>query len=95
MSFLNRVAIIVLLSGASQPQTPGATPSSSNQRSLVVLYGGKNDGGTRHQIGAVSYPDGKFRTITNDTNHYVGLSLSAGADGLVSVVSKTTATIEV
>jgi serine/threonine protein kinase len=68
---------------------------TSNQRSLVLLYGGKNDGGTRHQIGAVSYPDGKFRTITNDTNHYVGLSLSANADGLVSVVGKTTATIEV
>jgi Tol biopolymer transport system component len=42
---------------------------SSNQRSLLLLYGGKNDGGTLHQIGAVSYPDGKFRTITNDTNH--------------------------
>ena len=68
---------------------------SSNQRSLLLLYGGKSDGGTRRQIGAVSYPDGKFRTITNDTNHYVGLSLSANADGLVSVVGKTTATIEV
>jgi serine/threonine protein kinase len=68
---------------------------SSDQRSLVLLYGAKNDGGTRHQIGTVSYPDGKFRTITNDTNHYVGLSLSGDAAGLVSVVSKTTATIEV
>jgi len=68
---------------------------SSNQRSLLLLYGAKSDGGTRHQIGAVSYPDGKFHTITNDTNHYVGLSLSADADGLVSVVGKTTATIEV
>jgi eukaryotic-like serine/threonine-protein kinase len=68
---------------------------SSDQRSLLLLYGAKNDGGTRHQIGAVSYPDGKFRTITNDTNHYVGLSLSADASGLVSVVGKTTATIEV
>jgi eukaryotic-like serine/threonine-protein kinase len=68
---------------------------SSQQRSLLLLYGAKSDGGTRHQIGAVSYPDGKFRTITNDTNHYVGLSLSGDADGLVSVVGKTTATIEV
>ena len=68
---------------------------SSDQRSLLLLYGAKNDGGTRHQIGAVSYPDGKFRTVTNDTNHYVGLSLSADAGGLVSAVGKTTATIEV
>ena len=67
---------------------------SSDQRSLLLLYGAKNDGGTRHQIGAVSYPDGKFRTITNDTNHYVGLSLSADAGALVSVVGKMTATIE-
>ena len=68
---------------------------SSNERSLLLLYGARSDGGTRRQIGAMSYPDGKFRTITNDTNHYVGLSLSADTGGLVSVVSKTTATIEV
>jgi len=68
---------------------------SSNQRSLVLLYGAKSDGTTRHQIGAVSYPEGKFRTITNDTNHYVGLSLSAAASELVSVVGRTTATLEV
>jgi Tol biopolymer transport system component len=68
---------------------------SSDERSLLLLYGSKIDGGARRQIGAVSYPDGKFRTITNDTNNYVGLNLSSKADGLVSVVGKTTATIEV
>ena len=68
---------------------------SSDQRSVLLLYDAKTDGATHHQIGAVSYPDGEFRTITNDTNHYVGLSLSADASGLVSVVGKTTATIEV
>ena len=63
--------------------------------SAVLPMNAMSVGPPNPMIGAVSYPDGKFRTITNDTNHYVGLSLSANADGLVSVVGKTTATIEV
>jgi eukaryotic-like serine/threonine-protein kinase len=68
---------------------------SSDQRSLLLLYAAKSTGLSRRQIGAVSYPAGGFRTITNDTNHYVDLRLSASTRSLVSVVSKTTATIEV
>ena len=68
---------------------------SSDQRSLLVLFGAKSGGLTRRQIGAVSYPGGKFRTVTNDTNHYVGLGLSSREGALVSVVSKTIAAIEV
>jgi Tol biopolymer transport system component len=68
---------------------------SSDQRSLLVLFGAKSGGLTRRQIGAVSYPGGKFRTVTNDTNHYVGLNLSSSVGGLVSVVSKTITAIEV
>jgi eukaryotic-like serine/threonine-protein kinase len=68
---------------------------SSDQRSLLVLFGAKSGGLMRRQIGAVSYPGGKFRTVTNDTNHYVGLNLSSRVGRLVSVVSKTIAAIEV
>ena len=68
---------------------------SSDQRSVLLLYAATSGGLSRRQIGAVSYPGGVFRTITNDTNHYVDLHLSADARSLVSVVSRTTATIEV
>ena len=67
---------------------------SSDQRSLLVLYAAKSGGLSRRQIGAVSYPAGAFRTITNDTNHYVDLRFSPTARSLVSAVSKTTASIE-
>ena len=68
---------------------------SMDQRGLVLLYAAKSGGLSRRQIGAVSYPDGIFRTVTNDTNHYVDLRLSGDARSLVSVVSKTTATVAV
>ena len=68
---------------------------SSDQRRVLLLYGSRGDGFSRWQIGGVSYPEGVFRTITNDTNHYATLQFSAAAASLVSVVSKTTTTIEV
>jgi hypothetical protein len=40
-------------------------------------------------------PAGTFRTVTNDTNHYVNLHLSEDARSLVSLVSRTTASIDV
>ena len=66
---------------------------SPDQRSLVLLYA-KNEFAS-YQIGAVSYPDGVFRTITNDTNNYSDLRLSADARSMVSIVRKVTATIAV
>lgn len=68
---------------------------SSDERSLMLLFAAKSAGLTRRQIGAVSYPSGTFRTVTKDTNHYVGLNVSATGRDLVSVVSKTRATIEI
>ncbi|HTS58407.1 MAG TPA: hypothetical protein VMH03_12725 [Terriglobales bacterium] len=43
-----------------------------------------DDGG---QIGFVSYPKGEFHSITNDTNNYAGLSLSADGKALVTVLN--------
>jgi serine/threonine protein kinase len=70
---------------------------SADQRSVLLLHTPRDegDGVVRTQIGAVSYPDGAFRTITNDTNRYGGLSLSADAGSLVSVVSKSTSILAV
>ena len=67
---------------------------SSDQRSVLLLYAPKSGGLTRRQIGAVSYPTGGFRTITNDTNDYVDLRLSGDGHSLVSVLSKTTHSLE-
>ncbi len=40
----------------------------------------------RDQIGFVSYPKGEFHTVSNDTNEYIGISLSADGKSLVSVL---------
>jgi Tol biopolymer transport system component/predicted Ser/Thr protein kinase len=66
-----------------------------DQRSLLVLYNPRQAGLGPPQIGAVSYPDGIFRTITNDTNNYSGFRLSADGRSLVSIVRKITTTIGV
>ena len=42
---------------------------------------------TRAQIGFVSYPNGEFHTVTNDTNGYVGTYPSADGKTLVTVLS--------
>jgi serine/threonine protein kinase len=53
---------------------------------LLVTYG-KNTDSDRVQIGFVSYPSGEFHTITNDTNSYLGISLSGDGRALVTVLS--------
>ena len=68
---------------------------SPDQRSLLVWYVQRRDGFVRRQIGAVSYPGGVFRTITNDTSNYSSFRLSADGRRLVSIVSKSTTTIGV
>jgi serine/threonine protein kinase len=61
-------------------------------RGLIVLYRrrsmGLSMGFPGGQIGFVSYPDGQFRTITNDTDYYVTLTLSADAKTLATVQTK-------
>jgi Tol biopolymer transport system component len=68
---------------------------SSDQRNLMLLYAAKSTALTQNQIGIVSYPGGAFRTITNDTNHYLDLHLSADARSVVSVVRRQTSAIAV
>jgi eukaryotic-like serine/threonine-protein kinase len=43
---------------------------------LLVLYSKENSKTSQQQIGFISYPEGKFRAITRDTNSYSGLSVS-------------------
>jgi len=55
-------------------------------RGVLVAYRTNlfDDGG---QIGFISYPKGQFHNITNDTNNYTGLSLSADGRVLVTVLN--------
>ena len=53
---------------------------------VLVTYG-VNNNADRVQIGFVSYPKGEFHTVTNDTNSYQGLSISADGKALVTVLN--------
>ena len=53
---------------------------------MLVTYS-TNAADDRMQIGFVSYPKGEFHTVTNDTNKYTGLSLSADGKTLVTVLN--------
>jgi len=46
------------------------------------------------QIGVVSYPGGTFRTITNDTNDYTTLSVSADGKAISTVQVQTSAELD-
>lgn len=60
-------------------------------RHLLIEYGSSGyvltNGGvpTHAQIGVISYPAGVFHTITNDTNDYASVSLSADGKSLAAV----------
>jgi eukaryotic-like serine/threonine-protein kinase len=62
-------------------------------RGLLLLYEGKS--GRRTQIGSVSYPSGQFRAITNDTNSYSDISLSADGRMLTTVQVETSSEVDI
>ena len=53
---------------------------------LLATFG-KTTATDRIQIGFVSYPQGEFHTVTNDTNSYQGVSISADGKSLVTVLN--------
>jgi eukaryotic-like serine/threonine-protein kinase len=62
-------------------------------RGLLLLYEGKS--GRRTQIGFVSYPSGQFRAITNDTNSYSDISLSADGRMLTTVQVERSSEVDI
>jgi hypothetical protein len=48
-----------------------------------------------HQIGFVSYPGGRFQSLTNDTRGYGSLSLSTDAKAMVSIQQQETDSVSV
>ena len=66
---------------------------SPDRRGLLAIFR-KNLGFLpRHQVGFISNPAGQFRAITNDTNDYASLTLSADGNALATVQRKVTQTL--
>ena len=64
-------------------------------RNILVQYGDRVARAAQNQIGVVTYPGGEFRTITNDTNSYGGLTTSSDGATLVTVKYSGPAGIDV
>ena len=64
-----------------------------DQSGLMAIYGKGLGFLERAQIGFISYPEGRFHTITNDTNNYRTLTVSSDGKTLATVQQKTTQTL--
>ncbi len=86
-TYLSSIDLFNLKTNQSEPfvrfsdKLPFDVAWSPDGRSLLAVYIPIRRAQTlTYQIGVFSYPDGKFRTITNDATHHPTLSISA--DGL-------------
>jgi serine/threonine protein kinase len=57
-------------------------------KGLLVLSRDQASNYTRNQIGFVSYPEGKYRSVTRDINNYGGLSLASDGHTLATVLNE-------
>ncbi|MGA7915769.1 MAG: protein kinase, partial [Candidatus Acidiferrales bacterium] len=65
-----------------------------DQSGILVLASGRDSNFNRAQVGIYSYPDAVYRRITNDTNDYPGLSLSADGKTIATVQSQYVGTLQ-
>jgi eukaryotic-like serine/threonine-protein kinase len=72
---------------AGVPYVPGFLSWFPDGRGLAYLGTGPDSSFNRFQLAYVSYPGAKLRQITNDTNNYGSLSLSA--DGKLAALVQT------
>jgi serine/threonine protein kinase len=59
-----------------------------DQSAILVAASGRDSNFNRAQIGEFSYPGGVYRAITNDTNSYPSISLSADGKTIATVQSQ-------
>ncbi len=62
-------------------------------RGFLAAYQKKITPDVRNQIGFISYPSGKLRPVTKDTNNYQTLSLSSDGKTLAAIQQKSTRTM--
>ena len=65
-----------------------------DQSGILVSASGRDSNFNRDQIGFFSYPQGVYRPITNDTNSYPGISLSADGKTIATVQSQYVGNLE-
>jgi len=58
-------------------------------RALTVIFRNAETNFNRQQVGLITYPEGKFRPITSDTNDYDTLSVSADGKTIATVMQET------
>jgi serine/threonine protein kinase/Tol biopolymer transport system component len=68
---------------------------SPDGRGLLVNYADRASGSTNRQIGFVSYPDGRFQSLTNDIHGYRTLSISADGKAMVSIQQQQSDSVHV
>jgi Tol biopolymer transport system component len=65
-----------------------------DQSGILVVASGRDSNFNRSQIGVVSYPQGVYRPITNDTNSYPIISLSSDGKTITTVQSQYVGTLQ-
>ncbi len=65
-----------------------------DQSGILVVASGRESNFNRNQIGIISYPEGVYRPITNDTNDYPEISLSADGKTIATVQSQYFGTLQ-
>jgi eukaryotic-like serine/threonine-protein kinase len=61
---------------------------TSDGHGFVVRYEDRSTNYSRGQLGYVSYPEGKFEPLTNDTNNYSTLSIAGDGRTLTTIQSQ-------
>jgi len=64
-------------------------------RGLMVVYESRSNSSAHRQIGYVSYPEGQFHALTNDTSGYFTLSISADGKSIASTQRQNSSSIVV
>lgn len=88
---LDSEAITII--GSQKWKSIGEIAWLSNGSGLIVTA--SDEGSQSIQIWYVSYPGGEARRITNDLNHYTGISLTRNASTLATIQSTSVYNIEV
>jgi serine/threonine protein kinase len=89
-----QISTLEIANGKETPLTSFADKTFSDLtwnpdgRGLLVSY--RSSGSTNQQIGFVSYPAGRFQSLTNDTRGYQWLSISADGKAMVSIQRQET-----
>jgi eukaryotic-like serine/threonine-protein kinase len=58
-------------------------------KALAVIFSSVETNFSRQQVGLISYPQGKFRPITDDTNDYTNLSVSADGATIATLMRQS------